>query len=300
MAHIIEDGTGVALANAYIGLAEASVYHSTRNNAAWAAATESQQDAAIVAATDYIDRRFGARFQGRKQFVGTAFPAVGHLFVAQNAQNNSTVTIGSTVYTFVTVLALAYDVLIGADEAESASNLAAAINVSGTAGTEYGVGTLAHPDVEAIYENGGSSILVKVTSETGADSNGIALSSSTPTRLVWDLGETTGGTDSGEQYLEFPRLEVYSRAGTELTGIPLNLRKATCEYALRALSGSLAPDPTVDASGVSVVTTRKKIGPIEKEFQVLGSGYASIIRAYPLADALLLELLNPIGNRAIR
>jgi len=59
------------------------------------------------------------------------------------------VTIGTTVYRFKTVLAQAYDVAIGASAAESLDNLKAAINASGTPGTEYFAGTLVHPDVIA-------------------------------------------------------------------------------------------------------------------------------------------------------
>ncbi len=64
---------------------------------------------------------------------------------------NSTVTIGSITYTQVDVLsetygasAVAYQVLRGASEATFLDNLKAAINATGTAGTEYSTGTVAH------------------------------------------------------------------------------------------------------------------------------------------------------------
>ena len=64
---------------------------------------------------------------------------------------NATVTIGSTVYTVVSALseslgavAVAYQVLKGANEAAMIANLAKAINGTGTAGTEYSTGTVAH------------------------------------------------------------------------------------------------------------------------------------------------------------
>lgn len=85
-----------------------------------------------------------------------------------------------------------------------------------------------------------------------------------------------------------------------LEELPVNLQRACCEYALRALTAALAPDPQVDPSGVSVVTIRKKLGPLEKQLQVLGTGNPQILRAYPAADMLLRGLLKPTGNMVIR
>lgn len=59
------------------------------------------------------------------------------------------VTIGSTVYRFKTTSAQAYDVAIGASAAAALDNLKAAINATGTPGTEYFAGTHAHPEVTA-------------------------------------------------------------------------------------------------------------------------------------------------------
>lgn len=68
----------------------------------------------------------------------------------------ATVTIGTTVYTFVDALsetygatAVAYQVLAGANVAASLDNLKLAINGTGTAGTEYSTGTVAHTLVVA-------------------------------------------------------------------------------------------------------------------------------------------------------
>ena len=58
MALIIEDGTGLPTANAFISLDDADTYHSDRGNAAWAAASEANRNAAIYYATDYINSSF--------------------------------------------------------------------------------------------------------------------------------------------------------------------------------------------------------------------------------------------------
>ena len=52
------------------------------------------------------------------------------LTVSGNAVDDETVTIGSTVYRWKTVIAQAYDVAIGIDAATSLDNLKAAINAS--------------------------------------------------------------------------------------------------------------------------------------------------------------------------
>lgn len=108
-----------------------------------------------------------------------------------------------------------------------------------------------------------------------------------------------------DQGLSWPRLfegEVLV-APDFRAGVPLGLQKAVCEYAVRALSGPLMPDPLIDATGFSVVTTKKKVGPIEKEFRAQGmSSQPRLIRPYPEADFLLRELLRPGtgGGRVIR
>lgn len=69
---------------------------------------------------------------------------------------NATVTIGSIVYTIVDELsenygatAVAYQVKKGASEATMLDNLKLAVNGTGTAGTHYSTGTVAHPTVIA-------------------------------------------------------------------------------------------------------------------------------------------------------
>lgn len=66
MAFIVEDGTVVEDANAYITLAFADAYHADRGNAGWAGSNTLKQQA-IVRATDYIDVRWGPHFLGDKK-----------------------------------------------------------------------------------------------------------------------------------------------------------------------------------------------------------------------------------------
>lgn len=100
------------------------------------------------------------------------------------------------------------------------------------------------------------------------------------------------------QALSWPRYYAYPHLHTV---IPLNLQKATAEYALRAIDGPLLPDPMTDSNGFLTVVTKKVIGPIEKEFKVMGGG-RSAVRSYPVADAFMVSLLAPGtgGTRVIR
>ena len=61
----VEDGTGLAAANAYISLADADTYWSDRGgDTVWDAAADAVKEAGIIKATDYIEVRFGHRFLG--------------------------------------------------------------------------------------------------------------------------------------------------------------------------------------------------------------------------------------------
>ena len=88
----------------------------------------------------------------------------------------------------------------------------------------------------------------------------------------------------------------------EAEEVPDQLQKATCEYAVRALTAALAPDPVIGASGIVTVATRKKVGPLETESEAIQTGPGSTMlyfRPYPAADMLLHGLLYST-NRVIR
>lgn len=62
-----------------------------------------------------------------------------------NVTDGKIATLGAVVYRFKTTPAQAFDVKIGDTAAETLDNFKAAVNASGTAGTEYYAGTTAHP-----------------------------------------------------------------------------------------------------------------------------------------------------------
>lgn len=97
------------------------------------------------------------------------------------------------------------------------------------------------------------------------------------------------------QMLQFPR------DAFEL--IPINLKKATFEYAVRAISNSLAPDLVASTTGYQVSRTFQKIGPIEErtDYAVIGPGSSiQYFKPYPAADALMKHFFKPSNGSVIR
>lgn len=114
-----------------------------------------------------------------------------------NVSDAETVTIGSTVYRFKDTLAQAYDVKIGASAAATLDNLKAAINASGTPGTEYFAGTLAHPTVVATTNTDTTQLVVARVPGTAANA---AATTETSAHLSWadtTLGGGTGDSNPG-------------------------------------------------------------------------------------------------------
>jgi hypothetical protein len=66
MALEVEDGTGKSNAEAYISVADADSYHSLRGNAAWAALTTGDKEAALRNGADYMGQVYGSRWQGTR------------------------------------------------------------------------------------------------------------------------------------------------------------------------------------------------------------------------------------------
>lgn len=95
-----------------------------------------------------------------------------------NVAADDTVVIGDKTYTFKAAPSAAYEVDVGTDLETSISNLVAAINLSGTAGTEYGAShAAAHPLVTA---TGSATVLSLAARGAGAFFNSIYLAATSP------------------------------------------------------------------------------------------------------------------------
>lgn len=90
---------------------------------------------------------------------------------------------------------------------------------------------------------------------------------------------------------------------TAWTGLPLAIKKATAEYAVRALSGKLAPDIERDPTGYQVSRKIDKVGPLEKrrDFAFMGPGAKQTkFRDFPAVDSLIWPLLRYSNGGTIR
>lgn len=105
--------------------------------------------------------------------------------------DGATVTIGSTTYRFKDTMAAAYDVKRHGTTADTTlSNLIAAINGSGTPGTEYYAGTAAHPDVTAGTLTAHA---IPITAIAEGDPGNLIATTETSSVLSWGAITLTGG-----------------------------------------------------------------------------------------------------------
>lgn len=276
MAFIVEDGTGVKGANSYGTLQGFKDYFTGRpDEAAAIALTDSVIQSLLVAASDYIDTRWGRRFLGSRAFQALLSRSV--LTLTDNPTDGETVTFGAETYTFRASPTLDNDVEIGASTRGTLDNLIetiATVDVVDFAGATY-----ADPDVNAL------TLFAATDGVTTTD--GLANGS-------FD-NATTSGLSRKRQPMEFPREDLTDWDGEDVVGVPDQLKEATYEYAFRANSGDLAPDPTVHASGQSLVRDRTKVGPIETEVEFTGSTTIRITKPFPSADRLLQEYVRSGG-----
>jgi hypothetical protein len=101
--------------------------------------------------------------------------------------------------------------------------------------------------------------------------------------------EYIGERSLSNQELEWPRQFAYDDRGNSVAGLPVVVKWATCEYALRALTASLIADPSqADDSGRAVKVREEAVGPIvEKVEYERGATYS--MPDYPIADRMLIS-----------
>lgn len=89
-----------------------------------------------------------------------------------------------------------------------------------------------------------------------------------------------------DQTTDWPRMDAWDRYRNLVTGIPVEVKEATAEYALRALTIDLNPDPTRDESGMTVQSKSEQVGPIARTVSYAEGG-AFTMPKYPVADQKL-------------
>lgn len=289
MTLIVEDGTGIISANSYGMITEADAYFTARANTAWTG-DDTVKSAALIAACDYQERKFGDRIRGFKSN-NVIRNAKASFLPTENPSEGDTLTIGSVTYTFTASPAVYTDIEIGDLLADTLEALVVAIGGTAT-------GATAHPLAGATVALDGR--LAVYALATGLDGNSIA-TGQTGDWGSWNFATLTGGNYLGmPQGLSFPRDDLYLMDGTQVVGIPHDVKVCQFEYAVRALTATLAPDPTQDASGRIVIEETKKIGPIEKSVKFAeGAVLENAFKSYPMADVLMGKYLG-FGRRVTR
>lgn len=103
-----------------------------------------------------------------------------------------------------------------------------------------------------------------------------------------NYGKIKGIKLTKTQNTQFPRDAIFDEDGDEISGIPENLKMAICEYAIRAVSNSLAPDPNYNDNGLFIKSFREKTGPLDEMTVYQDANITpSKTRSYPEADMLV-------------
>lgn len=145
----------------------------------------------MVGTRDFLFISDGATLQ---YYNGVGNFATGVLTLTANASDGDTVTIGSTTYTFNTVIGGANSVLIGADEAETIDNLVLALAAAtGTgAGTKFGTGTV--PNLEARGARTDTDEMTATAQAAGTAGNSVVTTEASA-NMSWAAATLAGGTN---------------------------------------------------------------------------------------------------------
>jgi len=89
-----------------------------------------------------------------------------------------------------------------------------------------------------------------------------------------------------DQATEWPRNDAWDKNRFYISDIPQAVKEACFEYAFRALSGELNPDPDRESTGATIASKSEKVGPISESVEYTGGGRFTM-PTYPLADSKL-------------
>lgn len=271
MAFLVETGAGIKGATSYVTVAFFKAYWLDRGiTISWADAVIQSH---LVAATSYIDSVFGLRFKGERSFDSLLSRSV--LTLTNLPSDGETVTVDADTYTFRVGATLDGEVEIGDTVPDTLTNLAEAITEIDTNDV---VSSFLIPDPDVW------SLVIYFTRDGITTTESCSVAS-------FDVATSTGYSGK-RQPLEFPREYLYDCEGDLVTGIPELLKSATCEYAYRSYSASLAPDPSIENN---VLSKSQTVGPISTSV-TYASGQASRPKPYPAADRLLADYLKDNGG----
>lgn len=270
MAFTQETGSGVLGANAYGTIAGYVAYWADRG--VTIADSDAVKQSLLIKASRYIDTRWGSRFKGLRKYAALRSRSVFTL--TDQPSDGETITVGSVTYTFRTTPTLGSEAEIGATALLTLANMAAVMNSETNADL---VGTM--------FTDGDTAALTVFTANDGVATTEAVSNGS------FDAVASAGSSNK-RQPMEFPRTNLRDRDGNLVIGIPDKLVWATYEYAYRASSAALAPDPTVDETGLQLTKDRSKVGPLESEKEFMEGSAVRITKPYPTADRMLEEYVT--------
>jgi hypothetical protein len=99
------------------------------------------------------------------------------------------------------------------------------------------------------------------------------------------------------QALCFPRTGI---ANVDEDEVPLLVQRACAEYALRALTKPLQPDPVPDTGGRVVAEKVVRVGPLETKTRYEERTPLLLSQDYPVPDSLMRGFTRPAGGGVIR
>lgn len=90
------------------------------------------------------------------------------------------------------------------------------------------------------------------------------------------------------QTTAWPRIGAVDRFRNLVVGVPREVKEATAEYALRALTADLNPDPVRDETGATIASKSETVGEVSESVSyVEGSAVTAAMPKYPAADQKL-------------
>lgn len=102
----------------------------------------------------------------------------------------------------------------------------------------------------------------------------------------WYVGRKKMGRT---QSTEWPRIAAYDRDRYAVTDVPMEVKDACAEYALRSLSDDLMPDPTRDDTGQVIQSKTETVGPITESVTYAAGAAQTVLPKYPTADQILIK-----------
>lgn len=277
MVFLVENGSGIQGANALVPVQYVLDYLTQRGRAAEFSGSNGLREAAVVAATDYVEKVFGTRFVGTKLFVFDEVPAVVTVTINAAGSPGDTLTIGGVAFDLDLGADLTAAALALAEQMDGEDQVDGADNAVRTATADGAVVTVELAAIGVM----GNYVSVVASAGVGGDLT---------------IAGPSGGLDGGSQFVSFPRAGIYDGLGRAVPGIPEPVRMAVAEYSSRAFAAALLPDPVMHESGRTVNQQREKVGPIETEYTFEDGGALSqLIKPYPAADKMLAPYLQSPG-----